>query len=466
MALIVLGFGLRLFLANELPLWNDEAVTANVARSFSDNGIPQLPSGKEYWRGFPYILLVSLSERILGHSDLATRFPSVIMGTATIALTYIAGKNFFDKKTGIVAASIITFLPWQLAWDIQVRMYVMLQLLYLASIIMIYKTANDIEVRKIILTVFLISVSVGVHRTAYILPFVALVYWAIVSLRNRNTKLFGLLLLPIVLGLTYQVIFPGYSELISIINYTPQNFSHYVNWITQNNKLIALLSFLGIFAGARKNIKGMNLLILAVIPGFIVYAFLVDYRNIRYIHFIIPFISLASGAFVIQVTELSSNVLEKISEEYLLIGSVVCLILFNISIGYGFDNSVYRPYFDHKSVYNHISDHDSEEDILITQWTSSATYYYRAPNYSLQGEGYIDIKDKYWYEGRNMYSGAEFIFNASKLEQVISNSSGWLVMRETGYMRKPSSIKYVINGGMREVEGFKHMRVWRWNNTE
>ena len=462
--LMVSGLALRVLLAERIPLWNDEAVTANVARSLSENGMPALPSGKEYWRGFPYVLLVSISERVFGHGDIAIRLPSILIGTGTIALTYIGGKELFNQNTGLVAASIVTFLPWQLAWGIQVRMYVMLQFLYLTSVILIYRIGEKAKARDILFLALTISIGMATHISAYILPAVAVAYLLGIQLQSFSLKKLLFVSVPVAAAFITQLAYENYVDLLNLLSYHPDNFSYYLDWARNNNWFFLVSSVLGGFLSAKKNFRAVYLLALATIPAFLVYGFLVDYRNIRYIHFMIPIVSLLAGLLFSEVTKIGEY-LPQISREKFFAGALIIVLAFFVSgSDYSYDNSVYRPYFDHESVYDYISEHDREEDILITQWTSSATYYYKAPDYSLQGDGYIDVREEYSYEGKNVYSGAEFVFEASKLENIVMNSSGWLVMRETGFLRKPNATQSVIKGGMREVGDFKRMRVWRWDH--
>jgi 4-amino-4-deoxy-L-arabinose transferase-like glycosyltransferase len=461
--LLITGLALRVLLAEKIPLWNDEAITANVARSLSENGVPALPSGKEYRRGFPYILLVSISERVFGKSDITMRLPSIMIGTGTIALTYIGGKEVFDQNTGLVAASIVTFLPWQLAWGIQVRMYVMLQFLYLASVILIYRIGEKARIVDALLLALTISIGMMTHRTAYILPVVAAAYLLGTQLYSFSLKKLLFVSVPITAAFTTQLVYRDYLDLLDLLSYHPEHISFYMFWLRNHAQVFMGSGLLGGLLAARKNFRAVYLLALATIPAFLVYGFFVEYDHKRYIHFMIPMIGLLAGLLFSEATKIGGY-LPRISREKFFAGALIVVLAFSASgLDYSYDNHVYRPYFDHETVYDYISEHDSEEDILITQWTSSATYYYKAPDYSLQGDGYMDIRKRYSYKGEDEYSGAEFVFKASELEKIVMNSSGWLVMRETGFLWKPNATQSVIKGGMREVGDFKNMRVWKWD---
>ena len=466
-ALLVAGLLLRVYLSFKIPLWNDEAITANVARTLSENGIPSLPSGKEYWRGFPYVVLVSISERIFGHGDVATRIPSILIGTGTIALTYITGKEFFNRKTGLVAASIVAFLPWQLAFGTQVRMYVMLQFLYLASILLIYRLGERINVSEIFLLALTISLAMATHRTAYILPILTVAYLIGFKFKSFDLKKVFYLLIPITAAFIVQFLYKDYLGFIYVLGYQPENLSYYSNWLVRNQAFLIFSSIFGGFLGLRKNGKTVYILSLGVIPAFLIYGLFVEYRaQVRYIHFMIPMLSILTGIFFSEIVRVARSE-TSIPGDWIFAVAIIFVLAFTaLGQNYGYDESVYRPYFDQESVYDYISDNKKDDEILITQWTSSATYYYRPPDYSLQGEDYKDIKQRYGYEGRSIYSGAEFVSNTSRLDEIVTNSNGWLVMRRGGYQTKPKQMQDVIDKEMEEVGEFKYMRVWKWNQSE
>ncbi|MBL7930376.1 MAG: glycosyltransferase family 39 protein [Bacteroidia bacterium] len=52
---------------------------------------------------FP-LWLITISYYLFGVSELATRIPSILFSTFSVYLTYLIGKRFFNKKTGLLAA--------------------------------------------------------------------------------------------------------------------------------------------------------------------------------------------------------------------------------------------------------------------------------------------------------------------------------------------------------------------------
>lgn len=52
--------------------------------------------------------------RVLGKSELAARLPSMIAASATVALTLLAGWRFAGRRTGLLAAALLTAMPLQI----------------------------------------------------------------------------------------------------------------------------------------------------------------------------------------------------------------------------------------------------------------------------------------------------------------------------------------------------------------
>jgi len=105
--------------------------------------VPEFQSGFEYWRSFSHTLLVAVSGSIIGITDLSLRIPSILTGSLTVYLTYLIGKEFFDRDIGLIASALLAFSAWQIAWSTQVRMYALFQFLYLVSVFLIYLTVES-----------------------------------------------------------------------------------------------------------------------------------------------------------------------------------------------------------------------------------------------------------------------------------------------------------------------------------
>ncbi|MDP2860140.1 MAG: glycosyltransferase family 39 protein, partial [bacterium] len=122
-AIIVLAIFLRMWTLTENPPhlnWDE------VSHGYNAYSI--LSTGKDEWgKSWPtifraygdfklpvYIYLTALSEKFFGLSEFAVRFPSAMAGVLTIIALYFFVVKLFDKKTGLLAAFILTVSPWHI----------------------------------------------------------------------------------------------------------------------------------------------------------------------------------------------------------------------------------------------------------------------------------------------------------------------------------------------------------------
>jgi len=119
LAIVALGFGLRLFHLDAQSFWYDEAYSAEVstkapgrifAGDFGHNHPPFHDLALHYW-GY------------IGRSDFLLRFFSALAGTLGIAAIYTLGRYLLDIRVGLLAAALTAILPYQVFYSQEVRMY-------------------------------------------------------------------------------------------------------------------------------------------------------------------------------------------------------------------------------------------------------------------------------------------------------------------------------------------------------
>lgn len=130
--ILILGLVLRLVNLNQ-SLWLDEAVQAVTAQQ-SFGYIFQELTG-DFHPPLYHILIYRIS-RILGFSEVALRFPSVLFGVATIYLVYLIAKEIFSPKIKLsifhyqfsipeMAALFLATAPLHIYYSQEARMYAM-----------------------------------------------------------------------------------------------------------------------------------------------------------------------------------------------------------------------------------------------------------------------------------------------------------------------------------------------------
>lgn len=130
--LIVISLFIRLIALNQ-SFWLDEAINVNNAASLSLKSLIF-----EYSLGdfHPPLYHVILKIWILafGSSEISVRLPSVILGVATVLITYLMGKKLFDNKTAHIVATLISTSPLHIYYSQEARMYMLAAFLATCSV--------------------------------------------------------------------------------------------------------------------------------------------------------------------------------------------------------------------------------------------------------------------------------------------------------------------------------------------
>jgi 4-amino-4-deoxy-L-arabinose transferase-like glycosyltransferase len=72
--------------------------------------------GNDYYEA-PYIFITSLSIKIFGLNEFATRFPAALSGVLTIVALYYLVKECFGKRVGLIAALFLAINPWAIHYS-------------------------------------------------------------------------------------------------------------------------------------------------------------------------------------------------------------------------------------------------------------------------------------------------------------------------------------------------------------
>lgn len=431
--LLVLGLYLRLQGVSTESFIHPETISANLASSVVDNWIPQHPVGEETWRSFPHILLLAISGSLFGFSELSLRMVSVAISLATIIIIYYVGKELFSKEAGLISAAIMTLMSWQIVWGQIARMYALFQVLYLLSILSIYRAGNDPSKKNVALMLGLIIVSMFVHVTAYILPVVALIYLSYVSFKNNveSLTILKIILVVLVSGLFSSTVYFDYQWIITDrldfggIYY----YNYYLSWIwNDSSALVFILGFIGFLSSFKQNRDIAFLFFLSVIPPVFVYFFL--YSNAatpRYLYFTIPFFALYSS---LTLLEASST----LSKRFRTKGLIVLMIFLVIGLSMPTNFTWFDQEPDYKSAYNYIDSHYDENDYLITSQSSPASYYFKSPDKTLIFPVWEEEIGRSYGE---RYSGSKIIDSASGLNSTLQEKENlWLVLPTMHYEEK------------------------------
>ena len=124
---IILGLALRAYSLGTESIWLDEAEsiyesTLTIAEMSSHSNQPPL-----------YFLILNWWIHLWGTGEIAIRSLSVIFGVLAVFMTYLAGKELFDSKTGLIASFISAISQFYIYHAQDARAYSLLLLLSLVS---------------------------------------------------------------------------------------------------------------------------------------------------------------------------------------------------------------------------------------------------------------------------------------------------------------------------------------------
>jgi uncharacterized membrane protein len=123
-ALVAFALVIRLLVFR--GLWVDEAISVSQAHMSLGAMLENLRTTDLHPPLHGFALWVTT--RAIGSSEFAVRLPSLIAGVAFVAVLYAAGREIYDRRTGLIAAAIATVAPLTVWYSQEARMYGFLML--------------------------------------------------------------------------------------------------------------------------------------------------------------------------------------------------------------------------------------------------------------------------------------------------------------------------------------------------
>ncbi|WP_226006159.1 glycosyltransferase family 39 protein [Natrinema salinisoli] len=496
LGLLLVGGVLRGYALGVQSFWFDEAISANAAIAILETGQPTFPSGYTYWRALPHTLMVAASMALLGSGEAAARLPSVVAGVITIAATYWLGKKTGGARVGLLAATLLTFATWELAWSRQARMYQLFQLLYTLSIVLLLdvgRTWFD-DVRT---GVTLAGVSAGAmltHRIGYVLPPITVVYLAIRgSLDRQFTRRTagGFLMGTLVLLVVVELVFGAFVSSTATIATIDGNYAlAYAEWLAANLQGIFYLGLLGTaLTFYRGWYRAGTVLVLAVGPPLWVLSFHTELYATRYLYFGVPIWFVWAAVTVEYVATLvlegiavvdrrvrpSSGCGHRITSGQSRgeVTLVVALGLLTVLASGGgvtvmpqatYDLGPNAPQPEFAEAYGYVNEHHTPSDVIAAGWTAPGLYYSGGVDYWLAHD-LLGNGNRWTVNGEERYAGAEPVTSADDLQTVMENHErGWIIIDEIAFARLSPDTQAMIQNLPQKHSG--SVDVYQWNFSE
>jgi mannosyltransferase len=132
-ALVIVGAALRFATLTHQSLWFDEAQAVHEMR-LSLGGMLSTWSTNEPNPPL-YFVVAWLWTHVFGASAGGLRSLSALIGTATIPLVYLAGRELVSRRAGLFAAALVTLSPFMIWYSQEAREYGLLAALSAASLL-------------------------------------------------------------------------------------------------------------------------------------------------------------------------------------------------------------------------------------------------------------------------------------------------------------------------------------------
>lgn len=143
-AILFLGFLLRLYKISYQSIWLDEALSVY----YSQQTLTHIINLKGNTPPL-YYLLLNIWIHIMGSSEFSIRLLSVFFGTLSVFMMYLLGARMFNNKVGIYSALLLALSPVHIYYAQEARSYSLLFLLTLLSMYFYLKLRGGFSKRFI-----------------------------------------------------------------------------------------------------------------------------------------------------------------------------------------------------------------------------------------------------------------------------------------------------------------------------
>ncbi|WP_420629845.1 glycosyltransferase family 39 protein [Candidatus Leptofilum sp.] len=208
---ILLAFGLRLQNADFFSFWTDEGLTPlrasyTVPEILSNRIIIQEGVTNDTHPPF-FFLIIHFTRQLLGETDFAYRYPSLLAGVLLLPLLAQVGRRMQGVWLGLAVAGLTAINPLQIWYANEARMYTLAVLLVTAASFVLWRTIQQAHnqtvtvkelVRPLLSYVLLAGLAFYTHYTAALLIAGQGLFWLLILWRQGYKRLLGGML---VLGL-------------------------------------------------------------------------------------------------------------------------------------------------------------------------------------------------------------------------------------------------------------------------
>lgn len=194
--LTFVGFLLAVFQLDYESYWQDEATSVYAAHGILQNGIPHLLSGFIYPKAELYSYTLAFVMAFFGDQASVLRLVSVVEYVASLIITYLVGRRFFNRQIGVLALALLVCSPMALRWGREARMYQQAELFTLLALYVFFRAVQPhARPRTIFWAMALVVAMYLSHEETFIILPALVIYLLAVRglswLRDRNWLIAG-----------------------------------------------------------------------------------------------------------------------------------------------------------------------------------------------------------------------------------------------------------------------------------
>jgi hypothetical protein len=137
--ILLLSFALKYHYVETYSTYTDEILSAVVAKSIFENGLPVLPSGYIYPRAPLHHYFLSIPVGLFGLDYLPMRINAIVFSLIVIGLIYLLGAKIAGPNVGLAAVVFLSFNSIFNQYSFTARMYMTYALLYVGAFYFFYE---------------------------------------------------------------------------------------------------------------------------------------------------------------------------------------------------------------------------------------------------------------------------------------------------------------------------------------
>lgn len=188
LALVAVGFGLRLYGLGAHSLWLDELMELDIAQG-PLAGLAEILRHAHAATPLDYVIMHIWIG--LGRDDTWVRFPALVWGTLTLPLAYQLGRSLLGTAPGLLLLALLTISPLHVRYSQEVRPYALVLLGTILTVYAFWHLRRDFRSRYfwLLLSGVLISVLSHIFTTLLLATLILFAGLELVIGANRRQSL-------------------------------------------------------------------------------------------------------------------------------------------------------------------------------------------------------------------------------------------------------------------------------------